>query len=180
MRTFPARTSEPLPPPTGLTLAEMVVVVLVMGLMAMMALPAFHNMILGTLDKEVNRLSGIIQMMRNEAVLSNLRYRLVIDLEMASYAVEREVRETPGEYAELTDPSELRPHNLPKGLEIEDFLVLGKRDQRLVEGKVPILIDNSGFVDPFILHFKFAEEEYTLRIRDFTSGLELLEGYHDE
>ncbi len=154
---------------------------LVVGLLAivmLLALPAFQNLLQGTVQREVNRLAGVIRLLRNEAVLTNSRFRLVLELSEGGYRVEE--RDAFGDYALREHPDELRPHRFAPGLEVQDVLLLGRVLRADREDTVPIVVDASGYVDPFVLHFTEDGEPYTLRVEGFTGRVSLERGHAEE
>ncbi len=153
----------------------------VLGLLALvmlLALPALQNLLEGSLQREVRRISSVVRLLRNEAVLTNSRFRLMFDLDDGAYHVEQ--RNESGAYEQRTDPKELRPHAFPSSFEIKDLVLFGEVSRQEREKVVPIIVDSSGYVDPFLLHFSDGDAEYTLRVTGFTGRIELVEGYVDQ
>ena len=177
MRTFPARICRRGRPAGGFTLLELLFVLSLMGLLMFLAVPTFENLLQDNLEQEVNRLSGVIRLLRNEAVLTNTRFRLMVDLDKGGYHVEEQ--DQYGAFVIRQQPRALVPHAFPESIEIQDIMIFGEVSRKEPEQIVPILIDPSGYVDPFFLHFKNGDQEYTLRVSGFTGKVELLEGYLD-
>ena len=186
-RTFPVRISSPGPrhralrpprAPRGLTMIDLLLVIVLMAALMMISVPAFHRLVEGHRAREVNRLVGLIHMLRNDAVLTNTRYRLVFDLPKNGYFVEKEVAN--GEFDRQESPRELRGHTWPEGLQMETMALFGDETHLERDTVVPVEVDTSGFIDPFRLHLTDGEDRYTLRVEDFTGSLELLEGHHEK
>ncbi len=59
-----------------------------LGLVMFLALPALQNLLEGSLQREVRRLSGVVRLLRNEAVLTNSRFRLMSFLSPLRYKME--------------------------------------------------------------------------------------------
>ena len=157
------------------------IIAAVLGLLALvmfLALPALQNLLEGSLQREVRRLSGVVRLLRNEAVLTNSRFRLMFDLDKGEYRVEQ--RDEFGDYEQRDDPKELRPHAFPSSFDIKDLVLFGEVSRAEPETVVPIIIDSSGYVDPFLLHFSDGAAEYTLRVTGFTGRIDLVEGYVDQ
>jgi general secretion pathway protein H len=162
----------------GFTLLEMLVVLLVLSLIAGVSVPLFQTLIEGQLQREATRLSRLIRILRNEAVLTQTDFRLVLDLKEQAYWVESRSGET---YRVRNDAAVLRRHDFPGSIRLEDLVVLGGVHTRASQERpIPITVDSSGFVDSFLLHFSFDGAEYTFKVSGFRSGVDLLNGYARE
>ena len=154
---------------------------IVLGLLAvvmLLALPTFQNLLQGDLQREVNHLTGVIRLLRNEAVLTHTRFRVVLEPKENRFYVEQENLD--GQYVRREQPKVLQAHPFPSSFKIKDVVHFGEliRPDRGVT--VPIQLDSSGMVDPFLLHFNEGETPYTLRVSGFTGRVELLEGHVDQ
>jgi type II secretory pathway pseudopilin PulG len=154
---------------------ELLLVLALTSIIMLIALPAFQNLLQSTLQQEVNRLSGVIRLLRNEAVLTTTRYRLMLFLKENRYYVERQDEQ--GTYATVTDTPVLAPHRWPSNLEMQELLLLGKVYHTDEQQATPVLVDESGYVDPFILHFSSGGDDYSLRVSGFTGHVELVNGH---
>ncbi len=151
---------------------------LVLGLLAVimfLAVPGFQNLLQGTLQQEVNRLSGVIRLLRNEAVLTNTRYRLMFDLKAGRYFVEQQ--DEYGAFVRREDPAALRGHAFPEDLALQDVVLFGRIEDEDRAEPLPIVVDGSGYVDPFLLRFTHGGSDYTLRVAGFTGRVTLEEGH---
>ena len=157
---------------------ELMLVLALLGVVMLIALPAFQNLLQSTLQQEVNRITGVIRLMRNEAVLTNTRYRLMLSLKDNRYFVERQ--DDLGSYETVKDPKVLSPHRFPADWQSEELLLLGRIFRNDEPDPVPVVVDSSGYVDPFLLHFTQAGENYSLRVSGFTGRVELVNGYVDK
>ena len=157
---------------------ELMLVLALLGVVMLIALPAFQNLLQGALQLEVNRITGVIRLLRNEAVLTNTRYRLMLSLKDNRYFVERQ--DELGSYETVQDPQELRPYSFPSGWQTQKLLLLGRIFRNDEPEPVPVLVDSSGYVDPFLLHFTQGGEDYSLRVSGFTGRVELVNGYVDK
>ncbi len=149
-------------------------VLALLGLVTVLALPAFQSLLQGTLEKEMTRLTGVVRLVRNEAVLTRKPFRIVFDLEEARYTVEE--RTSFGTYVVRREPRSLRPHQFPPSIVLRDMVVFGSRFDHLRKEPVPISINQSGFIQPFLLHFTEDGDPWTLRVQGFTGEMELLAG----
>jgi type II secretory pathway pseudopilin PulG len=154
---------------------ELLLVLALLSVMMLIALPAFQNLLQSSLQQEINRISGVIRLLRNEAVLTNTRYRLMLQLKENRYFVERQ--DDTGLYVKVDDPRVLAPHRLPGSLQVQHLLLLGHVYDTDEAEPVPILVDSSGYIDPFLLQFTQDGADYTLRVSGFTGRVELVTGY---
>ncbi len=145
-----------------------------MGLVMMLAVPAFTSLLQDSLDKEINRLTGVLRMVRNEAVLTGKTFRLMFELRERRYFVEEKTRF--GTFVAREDHKALRPHQLPESFELKYIEVFGNRFERLRDRPVPVLVNTSGFVQPFLLHFTEDGKPWTLRVKGFTAQISLEAG----
>jgi hypothetical protein len=144
----------------------------VLGVVMFLAVPAYQNLLQGTVDKEVNRLTGVIRLLRNEAVLTRRPFRLVIDLKQREYFVEEWTLQ--GKYVARSTPSVLAKHRFPPAFKIQDLILNGNTRYPLVERRVDLALDVSGFMDPFALRFSVDDVNYTLEFSGFTSEVNLV------
>jgi type II secretory pathway pseudopilin PulG len=154
---------------------ELLIVLALLAVLLFLAVPTFQNLLQSTLQQEVNRLSGVLRLMRNEAVLTRTRYRLALHLKEGRYEVERQ--DEYGAYEVAADPRVLRPHAFPERLRVRALLLLGRVYRPDEPEPVAIVVDASGYVDPFLLHLTHGDDDYTLRVSGFTGRVELLEGH---
>ena len=164
--------------PGGFSLIELLLVLMLMGMVMFLALPAFQNMLEGRLQQETNRMSGLIRLLRNEAVLERSNFRIQMDLDMGKYWPE--VRSSTGDYGPKEGHSLLRPHEMPPAVRMEKLFMFGKEMRIEKEKPISIRIDASGFVDPFLLHLLDGENPYTLKVTGFTGKVSLVEGHVSE
>jgi Tfp pilus assembly protein FimT len=153
----------------------MLVVLVVLSLIAAVSVPLFQTLVQGKVQREATRLSRLIRILRNEAVLTHTDFRLVISLKEQAYWVEARSGD---KYQVRTDAAVLRKHTLPATLSLVDLVVLGGLHSREAELRpTPITVDSSGFVDPFLLHFNSDGADYTFRVSGFRAAVDLLNGY---
>ena len=158
---------------------ELMLVVGLMGLMVLLVAPNFQQMLKSALDHESDRLAGVIRMLRSEAILQGIRFRLMLDLNESLYLVEQD--DGTGEFAQRSEPAVLRPHTFPESFSLTDIKVMGETIRPGRDAKpVPVFIDSSGYIDPFLLHFAYGGQEYTFRVAGFTGRIKLMEGYAEE
>jgi Tfp pilus assembly protein FimT len=153
----------------------MLVVIVVMSLIAGVSVPLFQNMLQGQVQRESTRLSRLIRVLRNEAVLTQTDFRLVIDLKEQSYWVEARAGD---QFKPRTDTSALRKYTFPASFRLTDLVVLGGMHAKNSEERpVPITVDATGFMDPFLLHFSVDGVDYTFKVAGFRAAVDLLNGY---
>ena len=151
----------------------MLVLVLLAVVMAL-AVPAFQNLLGGTVAQEINRLTGVIRLIRNEAVLTRRPCRLMIDLKNGKSTVEE--KNVFGKYEERDEPKVLRPHRLPRSMVLKEIVVFGNRFGRQRDRTVAVTVSAFGFVDPFLLHFTQDGEAWTLKVTGLTGRMKLEPG----
>jgi prepilin-type N-terminal cleavage/methylation domain-containing protein len=157
------------------TLLEMLIVLVIVGLIAAVSVPLFQTLIEGQVQREATRLARLIRVLRNEAVLTQTEYRLMMSLKERSYWVESRSN---GKFAARQDSSLLSRHPFPTDMVLTDLVVLGDTHKANVEEKpVPIIVDPTGFVDSFLLHFVVSNTEYTLKVSGFRAEVDLVKGY---
>jgi len=149
-------------------------VIALLGIIMLLALPAFQSLLQGDLEREMTRLTGVVRMIRNEAVLTRRPFRIVFDLKEGAYAVEQ--RDSFGRYFQRNEPKSLKPHKLPASIVLRDMKVFGSRFERLREQPVPVAINSSGFIQPFLLHFTEDGKLWTLKVEGFTGDMKLEAG----
>jgi len=159
----------------GFTLLEMLVVLVVLSLIAGFSVPLFQNLLQGQVQRESTRLSRTIRILRNEAVLTQTDYRLVVDLKEQSYWAESR---TGDQFRPRTDAPQLRKYVFPASFRLTDLVVMGSTHSRNSEERpVPIYVDATGFTDPFLLHFSVDGTDYTFKVAGFRASVDLLSGY---
>ena len=178
--TYPAKTSnqKPVKRRGGFTFLEIVLVVMLLAIMMTLAVPAFQSLMESSLQREVRRLRTVVHLLRNDAVLGKRRFRLLVDLKEKSYSVEERISD--GSYVPREEPRLLRTHKIADVVDLKDMVLYGDTSNKLTDDIVPIIIDSSGFVDPFLLHMAVGDKDWTLRVSGFTGHTDLLEGYVDE
>lgn len=174
MRTSATPTSDARRAP-GFTLIELILVLALLGLLMFLALPAFQSLLEGTTQREISRLTGVIRLLRNEAVLTRKPFRLVIDLRQGEYWAEE--RTLDGKYVERSDPRLLAKYRLPKAFQVKDLILNGNTRYPLVDRRVDLMLDVSGFMDPFWLRFTVDDVDYTLKVSGFSSDVDLVKGH---
>jgi prepilin-type N-terminal cleavage/methylation domain-containing protein len=162
----------------GFTLLEILLVMALAAVLMFVAMPSFQTLLEGPVNQEAVRLAGVVRMLRNEAVLLKRSFRLVIDLPGGGYSVEQQDRS--GQFAVRQDPSLLRTHAFPKTFKLTDVVLFGNVAHPLVDRKVRINLDASGFVDPFLLHFTVDGAEHTYRLSGFKGEVQSVPGYARE
>ena len=140
----------------------------------LLVVPAFQSLLQDSLDKEINRLTGVLRLIRNEAVLSRKSFRLMFYLKEGRYVVEEETGF--GTYAPRNQPQVLAPHTFPASFVLRELVVTGSRFERRREKPVPIRINSSGFIQPFNLFFSESGDPWTLKVKGFTGKMSLEAG----
>ena len=174
MRTSATRIYNSRDAPAGFTIIELMVVLTLLAVAMFIAVPTFQSLLQGSVAKEINRLSGVIRLVRSEAILTRKPFRLMINLKEGQYSVEQ--RTEFGEFIPRDEPKALRPHKLPGSFKLKDIVIFGNRFERSRENTVPIVVSPSGFIDPFSLHFEEDGKAWTLKVSGFSPRIKLEEG----
>lgn len=169
----------------GFSFIEIMLILLLLGLVATMAIPQFFAMIERDEQLEFRNLLRVMKMLRNEAILKNNRYAIVFDIEKQKYHVELLQKE--GGKKVLNEPKVLRAHEFPKDLKLQDVArpsnftdVEHSREFKLgfVRKPIPVTVDSSGFVTPVLLFFKKEEQSWVVRNTNIMGQL-VMEEFED-
>ena len=152
----------------------MMLVLTLLAVVMFLAVPTFQTLLQDTVDKEIGRLTGVLHLVRSEAILSRKSFRLMVDMKEGRYSVEE--RSPAGGYVTREEPRALRPYDLPDGFKLKGIIIFGNRFERRRADKVPVVINASGFIDPFSLHFKVNGKDWTLKVSGFSPRIKLEEG----
>ena len=181
MRTSPTGTSSR-GHLRGFSILELLIVITLLSLVMMMSVPAFTSLLQNSVDKELERLRGVVRLVRNEAILKRKTMRLVFDMSSNSYSVEE--RTDFGEFVPRDDHKILRSHNISP-LELREVVVYGNRYEETPEQDsdgekrhlIPVVIDISGLVDPFQIHLSDGDQSWTLKVSGLAARITVEEGY---
>jgi prepilin-type N-terminal cleavage/methylation domain-containing protein len=173
MQTSAARTSRGRTRAQAFTLLEMLVVLVLLSLIAGIGIPAVQAVLQGQTQREATRLAALIRTLRNESVLTRTDFRLVFSLKERAYWVEER---KDGRFRLREEPSLLRKHAFPAAFTLTDLSILGGTSPA-GDRPVPLTVDASGFMDPFLLHFTVNGDPYTLKVSGFRADMDLQPGY---
>ena len=174
-RTYRAKTSDRKRRRGGYTFIELMIVMTLLAVIMSFSVPAFQSLLEGTVTKEVNRLTGVVRLVRSEAILTRKTFRLVFDLERHGYAIEE--KNPFGKFELKNEPRSIAPHEFDDSIRIRDIMIFGRRLERMDTSQAPVVIDDSGFMDPFLLHLDVDGKPHTLRVAGLKAKMELLDGY---
>lgn len=158
---------------SGFTLIELLLVMGLLSLTLVLVTPTFFSMFKGDRDREMSRLVRVMRMARNEAILTGRRHRIWFDLKAHRYEFEQEID---GAFVAYERPRIMRAHALPTALRMVDVIIVGEGSERIRDQRVPIIIDNSGYMDPFMLHVREGQEIITVRSNGLAGRFEVLPG----
>ena len=158
----------------GFTLIELVLVVLLLGLMASLGIPALSNMEPDGLAASTRRLAGTVKYLYNEAAMSGVEHRLIFNLDDGSYEARR--LSPSGELETLQGVA--AKHSLSEGVRFLRINQPGRGEQN--SGTVTTAFLPSGWLEPTIIHLQDAKKrQMTLRLAPLTGLTEIYEGDRD-
>jgi len=159
---------------SGFTLIELSLVLFLIGLFAALTLPLLTGIGRNDLRASARRLTGTVKYLYNEAALSGLEHRLVLDLDRKSYFARR--LEASGELVAADRFG--REKSLPGGIDISSVTVAERGS--FTSGQVTVAIYPAGWVEETIIHLERDEQhKMTLRIKPLTGTTEIYEGYRE-
>lgn len=165
------RTSKGSP---GFTLAELMVVILILGFVFLLTFPSFRGLLEPRDAKRaVLHLVGSMRYAQSQAAATKQRYRLNLDLKENAYWVSRE-----GERDSfLRDPSPMgRPDHLPRGVTLLD--VSHPERGKVREGTAYVEFSPTGWADECEIHLQRGEEEvFTIFVHPLGGKPEVTAGY---
>jgi prepilin-type N-terminal cleavage/methylation domain-containing protein len=157
----------------GFTLVELSMVLFIIALAVTLTLPLLGKVGDADLHAAGRRLAGTIKYLYNEAVLEKTTYRLVFDLDHASYSAER--RDDSGEWTKL--PGRMGTTKLPDSVEIKRIAINGRGS--FTTGEIKIQIYPAGWLDEAALYLQDGKYKQTLRISALTGTTEFYDGFRD-
>ncbi len=174
MRIFPARNCEHSSRTPGFTLIELLVVLALLSITLVMVMPALNGAFQSEREREILRISRLIRMIRNESVLTSRRHRILFDLPNNTYSVEWE--DADGGFLTFDQPKNLRPHQIPKSLRMIEVLPGGQGARPIRDRPVYIMIDSSGFIDPFTLLLREGKAVHAIRVATLMGRIDRASG----
>ena len=152
-------TSEILKSRKGFSFLELMVVIALAALLAGYAVPNFTALFTSPQEKEYQHLTKVLRMLRTDALLRSQAYCLSFDL--------KEQKLMPGligpegcgdgENQEEDWPKWLKEHEFLEEFALQDARYSSNTQSQNPSANFEVLIDNSGFVTPFLLTFLEAD-----------------------
>lgn len=168
----------------GFTFVEVMLVIVILGLVLTVGVPQIFNAFEKNPSIQTKNLTRLIRALRANAVLQQNSFYIVFDFKEQAYHVERVQKE--GGRVELESPKWARRQKFPEDILLKQVLATAGDEQTSVlqyesldvRNRPPaeVLIDSSGFISPFTLHFVEGDEQWRIRTRSIMGELEMLEG----
>ena len=158
----------------GYTMVELIVVMVLVGMMFMLAIPAVRDSLLNdSLKQAARRLTGATRELRADAVREHVDTLLRINLNENRYWVET---------ADMTvekraDVRQKQSHTLPEDVRIADIQQIGEKKQS--EGEAGIKFTKQGYAQPTAIHLVKDERYVTLMVEPFLSTIRTYDRYVD-
>jgi prepilin-type N-terminal cleavage/methylation domain-containing protein len=161
----------------GFTLIEISLALLIMAIMLTLLLPRLRDPGRAELVSQGRRLVMTFQLLRSEAVLNGVAYRLNYDLTQQRYWV------TADEGADLEE----LVHSLgglARGTQLKDpvgfaDIVMPTLAGKVNQGQIYTVFYPDGSVDPTVIHLASPREAYTLWLNPMNGRLNMAAGYHE-
>ena len=149
----------------GFTLLEVMVVVLIIGITLSIGVLSLGDRQEDLIEEEGRRLSALIKLASDEAVMNGEELGLLLDEE--SYLFSRLEGE---EWRPMAEDRQFRERKLPEGMTLE--LELDERQVILDEGEAQprIFILSSGELTPFLLTLQSADEAWKYELSGHFNG----------
>lgn len=160
----------------GFTLIELAVVIVILGVMIALVIPAMGELDSANLKRSARHLTGMIRFLRDDAQAKKAVYRLSFDIPNGRYWAERLTIsvDTTAEFKRLSSP--LANEGTLYGRTVfKDVHVPSHPDEPY------ILFTPEGWVEKAYIYLRDGEErDYTLIVNPLTGNTELLDGYVEE
>jgi prepilin-type N-terminal cleavage/methylation domain-containing protein len=171
------RRGRPVGNTAGFTLIEISLALVIMAIMLTLLLPRMRDPARAELVSQGRRLVMTFQLLRSEAVLNGVAYRLNYDLTQQRYWV------TADEGADLEE----LVHSLgglARGTQLKDpvgfaDIVMPTLAGKVNQGQIYTVFYPDGSVDPTVIHLASPREAYTLWLNPMNGRLNMAAGYHE-
>ncbi|MFT5288503.1 MAG: prepilin-type N-terminal cleavage/methylation domain-containing protein [Planctomycetota bacterium] len=168
------------PQASGFTLAELLVVVVIMGMMSSIAVFSWQKMLPDqALNSGVSALTDTIYGARNEAIARSRRFEIHYDIDSSSYWIVTPYRADGGGPAhsdqELRLITDLR-HLADRGIELVSVTI---DDKEYFDGEVYVRFSPLGSTShhTIVLEHTSADKTYTIEVLALTGDVRFHEGY---
>jgi len=165
----------------GFTLIELSIVLLLIGLMFRLSLPAFSDLTGANLRSTSRKISSLMRYVFSEAAFRKTYFSLVFDLEKRSYWVETPILNTLTQEMEMMkveDEVLARPRTLGRGISFREVKIGSLPAIR--EGRAEVHFYPGGYADPATIHLKDNKErEYSIFLVPFSGRVLVREGYYE-
>jgi prepilin-type N-terminal cleavage/methylation domain-containing protein len=146
----------------GFTLIELMLVIMVVGVILFLAVPATRDALTtDKLKKASRQLFGLERKLRVEAVRDQIDYILNFDLPGSVFWIT-----TMDMTAEKIAEVKKNAQHLPEGVIIAD-IIIGENDQKQTGGEIIIRFTKNNTCTPAVIHLAYEESRMTLTLSPF-------------
>ena len=140
---------------SGFTFLEILVVLTLVLLIVGFVTPNFLQIFNKPYELEYKHLNNVVKILRNDAILKNYSYCIIIDLKKQQMITTKSNEGGKCQIEHLKKPKILAPHFFSEEIILKEARLAGKDYFEYEESSdlLEIHINNSGFVTPFFLQF---------------------------
>lgn len=162
----------------GFTLLEITLVVAILAIAVGVLVPRLRDPGRSELQAQARRLVMTFRLLRSEAVLHGLPFRLFYDLDAERYWITAEDGSDPFTQGVGTLGALAKGGAMPASVQITDvaFPMMGAK---VSSGQVFTTFYPDGTIDPTVIHLATFKEAHTLFLDPMSSRLNSLPGYSD-
>ncbi len=156
----------------GVTLLELLVVIVILGSIAAIVAPKFSAFEGFMLDSEARKVAGLLRYLDESATTKNVYYRVWFRPEEESFEVESSPDGV--EFKRVKDNS-LKGYKFRAGIDMEDIVVAGLG--KVASGEAAVVFNPGAGAGPFALHLKKSGAGLTVSYNPYSGKVTIKQGY---